>query len=395
MSCLRKYLRSLAEHDPDASFKAYPQHLRETTDYDIQFDFALLQKSAGNVSDALQTIRTLLQSSRKPEYLLAECDLLACSGDPEKALVLFEQLIRDELTAGNDTETLPAIIGRYRRVLSAHMPAEDAEKRFLALVSRDVNVVGLTETARFYEDLGNAIEARAWYYRAYRADFLTGGLAFATFLSLHGEERECEKVMLYVLSNVKKSADLAKVAAVVVSESGRMHRLQRLMEQLIHRLGERRSTLGSEGLELLARAFFIAAVNALEEMDYASCKYYCLSGMDVMPSHTDAIHLGEFLQVIMDCKEKSVADRPIMNTGAATTQAGSGFACCSDRERTGDDRTRAEDCSVPPPAPDRDRGVLTQTARHAEDRRDCQPSYPEGGCQGVVTDTEEGGRRGW
>ena len=149
---------------------------------------------------------------------------------------------------------------------------------------------------RFYEESGNVTEARSWYYRAYRADFLSGGLDYAQFLSAHGEERECEKVMLYILSNVKKNADIGRVAAVILDKQGGMYRLKRLMEQLIKKLEERRQTLNSEGLELLAITYFITATNAQEEMDYAGCKYYCLCGVDVMPAHSRAIRLEDYLQ---------------------------------------------------------------------------------------------------
>jgi tetratricopeptide (TPR) repeat protein len=311
---LRKFLRSLAEHDPDASFNAYSAHLCETSDCDIQLDFALLQRSSGNYGAALETVRGLLQSSQKPEYRLVECELLAETGDVEKTLVSFGRLIRDELDAGNDMDTLVATIRRYRGFLAAHVPEDEAERQFLTLVSQNVNAISLIETAHFYDERNNAVEARAWYYRAFRADFLAGGLEYARFLSLHGEDRECEKVMLYILSNVKKGADLTKVASVVVNENGKMLKLRRLMDQLIHRLEERRSTLGSEGLELLARSFFIAAANALGEGDFAGCKYYCLYGMDVMPTNTESVNLGDFLQLIMSCKERSVAERPIMHT---------------------------------------------------------------------------------
>ena len=148
----------------------------------------------------------------------------------------------------------------------------------------------------------------------YRADFLTGGLDYAKFLSENGEVRECEKVMLYILSNVKKGTDMGRVAAVVIDKKGPMSRMKRLMEQLIKRLGERRATLDSDGMELLAIVFFIAATNALEETDYAQCKYYCLCGMDVMPAHARDIRLENYLQLIRTCKEQSVADHPIMHT---------------------------------------------------------------------------------
>ena len=64
--------------------------------------------------------------------------------------------------------------------------------------------------------------------------------------------------MLYILSNVKKIADVGRVAAVILDKQGGMFRLKRLMEQLIKKLEERRETLNSQGLELLAIAYFIS-----------------------------------------------------------------------------------------------------------------------------------------
>ena len=226
-------------------------------------------------------------------------------------------LVRDELGSKNDLDALGLVIGKYRRYLMTQLPAASATGRFLSLVSRDVNVASLLETARLYEDQNNETEARAWYYRAYRTDYLAGGLAYARFLSAHGEDRECEKVMLYILSNVKKGDDLVHVASVILDELGGMFRLKRLMDMLVKRLEERRATLDSRGLELLAMAFFITASNALEETDYPGCKYYCLCGMDVMPAHTTLIRPEDFLRLIRTCKEKSVADRPIMNAPQA------------------------------------------------------------------------------
>jgi tetratricopeptide (TPR) repeat protein len=310
---LRKYLDTLSRYDVPASLDAYPSFLQEDPDKEILFDYVLLLQSKGDYGTALAVIKTLPEHDRDPVYRLLECDLLAALGQNDKALPAYETLIRDELVSKNDMDTLALIISKYRQYLKAHVPEDNATRRFLDIVSKDVNVASLLETARFYEDRGNVIEARSWYYRAYRADFLTGGLDYAKFLSAHGEERECEKVMLYILSNVKKGADVGRVATVILDEQGKMYQLKRLMEQLIKKLEERRATLNSEGLELLAIAFFIAATNAQEEMDYAGCKYYCLCGIDVMPAHTRAIRLEDYLQQIRACKERSIADRPIMN----------------------------------------------------------------------------------
>jgi hypothetical protein len=261
---------------------------------------------------------------------LVRADLLAALGRHDEALTSYEHLVRDELGSKNDLEALGLIIGKYRRYLMTQLPAASATGRFLSLVSRDVNVASLLETARLYEDQNNENETRAWYYRAYRTDYLAGGLAYARFLSAHGEDRECEKVMLYILSNVKKGDDLVHVASVILDELGGMFRLKRLMDMLVKRLEERRATLDSRGLELLAMAFFITASNALEETDYPGCKYYCLCGMDVIPAHTTLIQSGDFLRLICTCKEKSVADRPIMNAPPARRKPAAPAPCVTD-----------------------------------------------------------------
>jgi tetratricopeptide (TPR) repeat protein len=309
----RKYLDTLSRYDMQASLDAYASHVKENPDADILFDYILLLKANGDYATALAAVKTLLEHAADPEYRLAECELLANLGHEKKALAAYENLIRDELGSKNDLAVLILIISKYRQYLTAHVPMEEARRRFLTVVSKDVNVASLLETARFYEEAGNVNEARSWYYRAYRADFLTGGLDYAQFLSVQGEERECEKVMLYILSNVKKNADIGHVAAVILDRRRGMYRLKRLMEQLIKKLEERRQTLNSEGRELLAIAFFITATNAQEEMDYAGCKYYCLCGVDVMPVHSRAIRLEDYLQLIRACKERTIADRPLMN----------------------------------------------------------------------------------
>jgi len=309
----RKYLDVLSRYDVQASLDAYASHLKENPDAEILFDYILLLQANGDYATALAATKTLLENADDPVYRLAECELLASLGQEKKALAAYENLIRDELVTKNDLDVLVLIISKYRKFLKAHVPDDEAGRRFLTTVSHDVNVASLLETARFYEEAGNVTEARSWYYRAYRADFFGGGLDYAQFLSVQGDERECEKVMLYILSNVRKNADIGRVAAVILDRQGRMYRLKRLMEQLIKKLEERRQTLNSEGLELLAIAYFITATNAQEEMDYAECKYYCLCGVDVMPAHSRAIRLEDYLQLIRACKERSVADRPIMN----------------------------------------------------------------------------------
>ncbi|MFA4861548.1 tetratricopeptide repeat protein [Methanoregula sp.] len=317
----RTYLEALSRYDLPAALDMYAGYLADAKDpphAGTICDYILLLKTESRFSEALALTRNLLSSDRGlAAGRLLECEILAELNDTPRALAAYENLVRDELAAGNDPGASSRIICRYRRFLKEALSPEDARQRFLDLVSKDVSVAGLLETARFFEDLKNEDEARSWYYRAYRADFLAGGPAYARFLSAHGDDRECEKVMLYILGNVRKGSDLIRTAAVIVDEDCRMYRYRRLMEQLIQKLSDRRTTLDSEGLELLSIAFFIMATNALEEADYAGCKYCCLCGMDVMPHHSRTIQLEDYLRLIRTCKEQSVADRPIMHSALA------------------------------------------------------------------------------
>jgi tetratricopeptide (TPR) repeat protein len=310
---LRKYLAALAQYDLTASLDAYEAQAGAQGDGDILADYILLLTSSGNHTKALELCKELSVRTSLPIHRLMTCDVYAVLSDTEKAAAEYERLITDEVRSKNDLDTLGLIIGKYRKFLQLSFPAAEALARFLSVVSKDVNIASLLETARFYEDLGNSAEARAWFYRAYRADFLSGGLEYARFLAAHNEERECEKVMLYILNNVKRSVDLHRVVAVIVDQHHPMHRMRRLMEHVIRRLEERRSSLNTKGLELLAIALFITGRQALEESDYAGCKRFCLRGIDVLPVHTKAIQLEDFLNLIRSCKDRSIADRPIMD----------------------------------------------------------------------------------
>ncbi|MFA5221024.1 MAG: hypothetical protein WC391_01900, partial [Methanoregula sp.] len=308
----RRYLAAHSLDDPAAGPDAYAACLADADNDDIRADYVRLLQAERRYAEALAALQPLCTRTSLPLYRLMECEILAATGNDVETIAAYERLIGDELITKNDLEMLEHIIRSYRSFIVSHSAPDTARERFLSVVSQDVNVVSLLETARWYEDERNAVEARAWYYRAYRADYLNGGLPYARFLSSHGEERECEKVMLYILSNVKKSADLGRVARVIVDKSGTMHQLKRLVGQLIKRLVERRAGLSSDEMELLAVAFFIAAQRALEEADYAECKYYSLCGMDVLPAQATGCRLEDFLGLIRTCKDQSIAERPVM-----------------------------------------------------------------------------------
>lgn len=310
---LRIYLDARSRYDLPGALDAYALQLEDRPDTAIHYDYVLLLNASGRTADALkEAVRLSAVCPSRPEYRLAVCDLLAATGDTAASLEKYERLVKDELAAKEDLEMLGRVVSGYRRFLTRTLPEGEAERRFLHSVSHDPNVVSLLETARFYEETGKPAEARSWYYRAYRADFLAGGPDYALFLAANGEDRECEKVMLYILSNIKKGSDLARVASFIVEEGGRMHTMKRLMDHLIKKLNSQMASLTTEGKDLLAIAFFLSASNALEAADYPGCKFLCLSGMDVMPAHAGAIHLEDYLDLLRRCKELALADSPVL-----------------------------------------------------------------------------------
>ena len=307
------YLHALAGYDMEGAIEACVLLPDDQQDKTSLCEYIPLLQSAGDMNGALQAAEKLLVlSSGDPAARLTECDLMATAGQYDHALNRYERLVQDELAAKNDLPMLGRIIGQYRMFLTSHLSREEATRRFMALVSHDANVVSLRETARFFETTGNPAEARSWYYRAYRADFLIGGPDYARFLAGTNDDRECEKVMLYILANIRKGTDLVRIASMILDTGSMMRHLKRLIGQLIKKLEERQASLSSEGKELLAMAFFIAASHALEDGGYTSCKYYCLAGLDVLPAHTQALQSCEFLRILQECKEQSLADPPVL-----------------------------------------------------------------------------------
>src|SRR5690606_26761901 len=92
--------------------------------------------------------------------------------------------------------------------------------------------VCLIESAKLYEDIGDHAEAQSYYYRAYRSDYLSGGIAYARYLARQAERREGEKVLLYILNNVRKTRDLELLAGFILDEEWRFFSQQRILDRL-------------------------------------------------------------------------------------------------------------------------------------------------------------------
>ncbi|MDD1712606.1 MAG: hypothetical protein LUQ69_05505 [Methanoregulaceae archaeon] len=309
---MRRYLSCLAMVDSGSSRDAYSAAWTALHDPGIGYDFGLFLKERKEYADALETTRDLISRSGDAQARLLECELLDLLGRTDAAREAYEQLIRENLGSMADPDALGRAVSRYREFLMTYYPLKETLPRFLGLVSTHANVICLLATARFYEDLGDAGEARSWYYRAFRSDFLYGGVEYAQFLSRHDDLRECEKCMLYILTNVRKTPDLVRIARVMVEDRRMRYGLQRFLTQLLMKLNERVVNLGSGGLEVLAVAFLLAGTHAIEAHDYPRAKEYCLRGLDVMPPSSRYVRPKDFLALIETCKDRTLSDRPVL-----------------------------------------------------------------------------------
>ncbi|MDD1708086.1 MAG: hypothetical protein LUQ33_02790 [Methanoregulaceae archaeon] len=311
----RTYLQAIALNNPESAEREYREFFSALNDPGIGYDYASLLLSRGKAAEALVVCRQLMDGDRAgshPRIRLLMCRLNAMAGEREKALGCFEYLIKEALANLDDPVFLSDLLAAFREYLLTYYPVRDSVTRFLQAVSGTPHVVCLLSTARLYEDIGDLSEAQSYYYRAYRSDYLSGGMAYARFLAGQNEQRECEKVLLYILNNVKKTRDLESVAAFILDEEWRLFAQRRLLERLVRVLESHIPTLGSAGFEYLSVAYLLSASVALKERDYRNCKEYCLRGLDIVPSLSSHIHPEDFVEMIRTCKVQTLSDVPVM-----------------------------------------------------------------------------------
>lgn len=315
VECARLYLQALSRDHPGSAEQEYREFFSALKDTGIGYDYAQLLLSAGKPADALQVVRDLLDDDRSgshPRIRLLLCRLNAMAGEKEKALGCFEYLIRETLSDIDDPGFLSDLLAGYREYLLTYYPVRDAVARFLLQVSGTPHVVCLIESAKLYEDIGDHAEAQSYYYRAYRSDYLSGGIAYARYLARQAERREGEKVLLYILNNVRKTRDLELLAGFILDEEWRFFSQQRILDRLVSVLEGHIPTLGSDGFEYLSVAYLLSASEALKSRDYQSCKEYCLRGLDIVPSGSSHIRPEDFLELIKTCKEQTLSDTPAL-----------------------------------------------------------------------------------
>jgi tetratricopeptide (TPR) repeat protein len=339
----RIQLRALALQNRESAVPDYQEAWKELKDPGIAYDYAGLLADLGYTSQALSLCREVIDAgmvSPDQQFRLLICRLNAAAGEKDRALGCFEHLAREALRKLDDPGFLADLLALYHEFLLTYFPVTFSLPRFLTLVDGNPHVVCLVATARFYENIGDAGEARSSYYRAFRSDFIVGGMEYARFLARTDDLREGEKILLHVLANVRKTRDLEEVAGLILDERWKLYRQQRLLERLILLLEARVPLLGSAGLECLSVAYLVSASTALRAGNFRRCKEYCLRGLDTVPVISSHIRPDDFLDLVRSCKGEALCDLPVMESRKESEEGGGRSAEiekfleeCDDQER--------------------------------------------------------------
>ena len=322
---LRLDLEALSAIDKDAAEKAYRSALDSFEEADIaddnvsaiRFSFVLLEKYRENYDAAEFELSQLLGPDADAVYYLLSAELAAKKEDGERASAIYRSLIESLMAKDADWETAELVIDRYTAFLSAVRSKEEVAGVISVVLSVYPQAVCLAKIGEAYENAGASLQAKDWFYRAYRADYLRGGLAYAGYLKRSGACREADTVIRYIVTNAASVSDLEYAADVILNGDSALYQLEKsrgLVQKSLAGVSER---LTSKGREMLAAVYLYSAVDALECGNYEDCKWFCLSGIDVLPCYPETISIQDFSDILARVKGRAISERPILMEKAA------------------------------------------------------------------------------
>lgn len=318
-------LEALSAIDKDAAEKAYRSALDSFEEADIaddnvsaiRFSFVLLEKYRENYDAAEFELSQLLGPDADAVYYLLSAEIAAKKEDGERASAIYRSLIESLMAKDTDWETAELVIDRYTAFLSAVRSKEEVAGVISVVLSVYPQAVCLAKIGEAYENAGASLQAKDWFYRAYRADYLRGGLAYAGYLKRSGACREADTVIRYIVTNAASVSDLEYAADVILNGDSALYQLEKsrgLVQKSLAGVSER---LTSKGREMLAAVYLYSAVDALECGNYEDCKWFCLSGIDVLPCYPETISIQDFSDILARVKGRAISERPILMEKAA------------------------------------------------------------------------------
>ena len=318
---LRIYLEALAAADKTAAEKAYRQALdsfeeegvEDENVISIRFSFVLLEKLLGKYDTAIYELQPLLEKGGDAVFHLVAADISLQKGDGDAANAIYRKLIADVMSAENpDWETAELIVNRFSSFLSLVRDKEEVAGIISVTLSPFPKAVSLIKIGEAYEAAGSKEQAKDWFYRAYRADTIHGGIAYAGFLKRAGDIREAETILRYILTNLKSVAELEDAAEAILNGDAELYKLDKTRELVQKKLSAAADELSADGREMLAALYLYSAVDAIESRSFEDCKWFCLAGIDVLPCFPDKIHIQDFNDLLIRAKGRALSERPIL-----------------------------------------------------------------------------------
>lgn len=318
---LRQSLEALAALDPAGAERAYRSALdsleearvEDETVSQIRFSYILLEKLLGNYTSARYELGELLKTTNDPVYRLLFAELETRLGNGEAANSVYRDLIT-QLCRADDADPLlqELVISKFTAFLSTVRSKEEVAGIISIILSPYPTPVCLAWIGKAYEEAGSLSQARDWYYRAYRADFIRGGIAYAGFLRRSGDERECETTIRYIMANTSRIPDIECVADAVFNGEEGIYKIVKAKDMIIKKLSSVTDKLSSNGREMLSAGYLYTGIDALERQDYETCKWCCLAGIDVLPCYPEKIRVDDFMDVLSRLKGRALVERPVI-----------------------------------------------------------------------------------
>ncbi|HJJ31645.1 MAG TPA: tetratricopeptide repeat protein [Methanocorpusculum sp.] len=327
---LRIYLEALAAADINAAEKAYREALdsfeEEGIDDEnvssIRFSFVLLEKLLGKYDAAIYELKPLLEKGGDAVFQLVAADIAAQKGDGETANTIYRKLIADVMSEENpEWETAELAVNRFTSFLSEVRGKEETAGIISVTLSPFPKAVSLVKIGEAYEAANAHEQAKDWFYRAYRADTIRGGVAYAGYLKRADEIREAETILRYILTNLKSVAELEQAADAVLNGEAELYKLDKTRELVQKKLSASADELTADGREMLAALYLYSAVDAIENRSYEDCKWFCLAGIDVLPCFPEKIHIQDFNDLLIRAKGRALSERPILMEKTAAQAA--------------------------------------------------------------------------
>lgn len=322
---LRLDLEALAEIDKEAAEKAYRSALDSFEEAEIadenvsaiRFSFVLLEKYLENYDAAEFELSHLLTPEADAVYYLLSAELAAKKDEGERASSIYRGLIDSLMKRDADWETAELVIDRYVSFLSAVRSKEEVAGVISVALSAYPHAVCLAKIGEAYENAGADSQAKDWFYRSYRADYLNGGLAYSGYLKRSKAFREADTVIRYILTNAESVSDLEHASDIILNGDSALYQLEKSRGLVQKSLASVSDRLTSKGREMLSAVYLYAAVDALECGSYEDCKWFCLAGIDVLPCYPATISIQDFTDILSRTKGRAIAERPILIEKAA------------------------------------------------------------------------------